>query len=81
MAGEAGLRTANKPDSQEICFIPDNDYFGFLNRYRGEQETAGEMVDTAGNVVGQHTGYENYTIGQRKRLGVAFGTPRLCHQN
>ncbi|KAA0137941.1 tRNA 2-thiouridine(34) synthase MnmA [Gimesia chilikensis] len=76
MAGEAGLRTANKPDSQEICFIPDNDYFGFLNRYRGEQETAGEMVDTAGNVVGQHTGYENYTIGQRKRLGVAFGSPR-----
>lgn len=77
LAGEAGLRTANKPDSQEICFIPDNDYFGFLNRYRGPQETAGEMVDTQGNVVGQHTGYENYTIGQRKRLGVAFGTPRF----
>lgn len=77
LAGEAGLRTANKPDSQEICFIPDNDYFGFLNRYRGQQETAGEMVDVQGNVVGHHTGYENYTIGQRKRLGVAFGTPRF----
>lgn len=77
LAGEAGLRTANKPDSQEICFIPDNDYFGFLNRYRGEQETAGEMVDTQGNIVGHHSGYENYTIGQRKRLGVAFGTPRF----
>src|SRR5690606_33973432 len=59
LAGEAGLRVATKPDSQEICFIPDNDYAGFLTRYRGASETAGELVDTAGNVLGEHGGYEN----------------------
>ena len=76
LARAAGIRTANKPDSQEICFIPDQDYSGFIRRYRGEHETAGELVDTAGNVVGRHEGYQNFTIGQRKRLGVAFGAPR-----
>jgi tRNA-specific 2-thiouridylase len=77
MAREAGIRTADKPDSQEICFIPDNDYSGFLDRYRGPQETAGELVDMAGNVVGHHDGYQNFTIGQRKGLGVTFGSPRF----
>jgi tRNA-specific 2-thiouridylase len=77
LAREAGLRVADKPDSQEICFVPDNDYAGFLRRYRGEQETAGELVDTAGNVVGRHAGYEKFTIGQRRGLGVTFGTPRF----
>ena len=76
MAKEVGIQTAEKKDSQEICFIPDQDYVGFINRYRGPQETAGEMVDTAGNVVAHHEGYENFTIGQRKGLGVAFGSPR-----
>ncbi len=76
MSRAAGIRTADKPDSQEICFIPDNDYVGFLNRYRGEQDTAGEMVDTTGQVVAQHPGFEKFTIGQRKGLGVAFGSPR-----
>ena len=73
----AGIRTANKPDSQEICFIPDQDYAGFIRRHRGEHETAGELVDTAGNVVGRHAGYQNFTIGQRKGLGVTFGAPRF----
>ncbi len=77
LARSAGLRVADKPDSQEICFIPDNDYVGFLHRYRGEFDTAGELVDTAGKVVGAHDGYENFTIGQRKRLGVTFGEPRF----
>ena len=77
MAREVGIRTADKPDSQEICFIPDNDYSGFLDRYRGPQETAGELVDTTGNVVGHHNGYQNFTIGQRKGLGVTFGSPRF----
>ncbi|MEZ6066454.1 MAG: tRNA 2-thiouridine(34) synthase MnmA [Planctomycetaceae bacterium] len=77
LAEEAGLRTAHKRDSQEICFIPDNDYAGFLDRFRGEQSTAGELVDTAGNVVGRHDGYERFTIGQRKGLGVTFGSPRF----
>ncbi len=76
LARQTGLRVADKPDSQEICFIPDNDYVGFLDRYRGSQPTAGDVVDTAGNVVGQHDGYQQFTVGQRKGLGIAFGTPR-----
>jgi tRNA-specific 2-thiouridylase len=76
MSRQAGIRTADKPDSQEICFIPDHDYAAFVAQYRGEQETAGEFVDTAGNVLGQHAGYERFTIGQRKGLGITFGTPR-----
>lgn len=76
LARQTGLRVADKPDSQEICFIPDNDYVGFLERYRGHHDTAGELVDTAGNVLGRHEGYHQYTIGQRKRLGITFGAPR-----
>lgn len=77
LARETGLRVADKPDSQEICFIPDNDYAGFIERYRGEQDTGGELVTTSGEVVGQHEGYERFTIGQRRGLGVAFGEPRF----
>ncbi len=77
LAALAGLRNAAKPDSQEICFIPDNDYAGFLERYRGKQDTAGEFVDAAGNVLGHHDGYERFTIGQRRGLGVTFGEPRF----
>lgn len=76
LARQTGLRVADKPDSQEICFIPDNDYVGFLERYRGHHDTAGELVDTQGNVLGRHEGYQQYTIGQRKRLGITFGSPR-----
>jgi tRNA-specific 2-thiouridylase len=75
-AERAGLRVFDKPDSQEICFVPDNDYVGFLRRHRGELDTAGEVVDTAGTVVGEHDGYERFTIGQRRGLGIAFGEPR-----
>ncbi len=75
-AEQAGLRVFDKPDSQEICFIPDNDYAGFIERYRGKHDTAGKIVDPAGNLLGQHEGYEKYTIGQRKGLGLAFGEPR-----
>ncbi|QDT16349.1 tRNA 2-thiouridine(34) synthase MnmA [Alienimonas californiensis] len=77
LAAEAGLRVADKPDSQEICFVPDNDYAGFVNRHRGHQETAGEFVDPAGAVIGEHPGYERFTVGQRKGLGIAFGEPRF----
>jgi tRNA-specific 2-thiouridylase len=80
MARQAGIRTADKPDSQEICFIPDNDYASFVGQYRGEQETAGEFVDTAGNVLGRHPGFERFTIGQRKGLGITFGAPRYVVQ-
>lgn len=75
-AQQSGLRVHDKADSQEICFIPDNDYAGFLERYRGKQDTAGDIVDTNGAVLGQHEGYERYTVGQRKGLGLAFGEPR-----
>lgn len=77
LAAEAGLRVATKPDSQEICFIPDNDYVGFLERYRGKSETSGDFVDLSGKVLGQHPGYEQFTIGQRRGLGIAFGEPRF----
>jgi len=76
LARETGLRVADKPDSQEICFIPDNDYAGFIARYRGPRDTAGEVVDTAGTVLGRHDGYERYTVGQRRGIGIAFGSPR-----
>src|SRR5579872_4817719 len=76
IARTAGLRVADKPDSQEICFVPDQDYAGFIRRHRGERDTSGELVDTEGQVVGRHPGYEQFTIGQRRGLGVAFGEPR-----
>jgi len=77
LAAEAGLRVATKPDSQEICFIPDNDYVGFLERYRGRPDMAGDFVDPQGRVLGKHTGYDQFTIGQRRGLGITFGDPRF----
>ncbi len=71
---------AEKPDSQEICFIPGGDYKKFLDAYLAEQgeelpDTSGQLVTTSGEVIGQHPGIHNFTIGQRKGLGVATGTP------
>ena len=77
LAGQAGLRVATKPDSQEICFIPDNDYVGFLERYRGRPEMSGDFVDAQGRIIGKHAGYDQFTIGQRRGLGVTFGEPRF----
>lgn len=77
LAAKAGLRVATKPDSQEICFIPDNDYVGFLERYRGRPDTSGEFVDSSGRVLGRHSGYDQFTIGQRRGLGITFGEPRF----
>jgi tRNA-specific 2-thiouridylase len=78
LAREAGLRVADKPDSQEICFIPDNDYAGFIRKYRGlDDDLSGEFVDRAGTVLGRHEGCHHFTIGQRRGLGVAFGAPRF----
>lgn len=76
LAAKAGLRVADKPDSQEICFVPDGDHASFVRGYRGDRDTGGEIVDTAGRVVGYHDGLEKFTIGQRKGLGIAFGEPR-----
>ena len=76
MAAQAGLFVADKPDSQEICFIPDNDYAGFIDRERGEQvPPPGNFVSVDGTVLGKHKGITHYTVGQRKRLGIALGHP------
>lgn len=75
IAEERGLVTAKKPDSMEICFVPDNDYAGFIKRRTGEEALPGDFVDENGNVLGKHKGIIHYTVGQRKGLGVAFGKP------
>lgn len=76
LAEEYGLVSAKKPDSQDICFIPDGNYGSFLERYTGEKFPQGDYIDENGNVLGRHQGMIRYTIGQRKGLGVAFGEPR-----
>lgn len=75
LAAEQGLLTAKKPDSQEICFIPDDDYAGFLQQYSGRESEPGSFVNREGKVLGQHRGLIHYTIGQRKGLGIALGEP------
>ena len=75
IAEEADLKVAHKPDSQEICFVPDDDYSGFIERETGEKEKKGNFVDLSGNILGQHQGIGHYTIGQRKGLGIALGQP------
>jgi len=72
-ARRRGLVTADKPESQEICFIPDDDYRGFLRRRDPDAFQAGAIVDQDGAVVGAHSGLAGYTVGQRKRLGLAAG--------
>jgi tRNA-specific 2-thiouridylase len=80
VARKRGLALAEKPDSQEICFIPGGSYQNFLAAYleeQGEQmpETAGELVTSTGEVIGRHEGISNFTVGQRKGLGVASPSP------
>jgi tRNA-specific 2-thiouridylase len=79
-ARKAGLPVADKPDSVEICFVPDGDHGTLIRRRRPESKTAGHFVDTAGNVLAEHDGIENYTIGQRKGLGYAAGERRYVLQ-
>lgn len=75
IAEEQGFINARKRDSQDICFIPDGDHIGFMERYRGKPYPAGDYLDLEGNKVGQHNGAAGYTIGQRKGLGIALGAP------
>ncbi len=80
IARQHGLALAEKPDSQEICFIPGGDYKQFLTAYLEEQgellpETAGELVNSVGEVLGRHEGIFNFTVGQRKGLGVSSPSP------
>ena len=75
MAEKINIRIANKPDSQDICFVEDGDYAGFLEGYTGEKAVPGNFVDAQGNVLGEHKGIVHYTIGQRKGLGLSLGKP------
>jgi tRNA-specific 2-thiouridylase len=76
MAAEYGLvSVADKPDSQEICFIPDDDYKRFLREETELEQKPGPILDLDGNCLGEHVGLVNYTVGQRKGLGLAAGRP------
>ncbi len=83
IARKLGLPVADKPDSQEICFIPDNDYAGFIDRQAGERVPGpGNFVTASGEIIGRHKGITHYTVGQRKGLNLALGHPvfvtRIC---
>jgi len=75
IAEKAGFVNANKPDSQDICFVKDGDYAGFLQKTLGADPAEGDFVDREGNVLGRHRGIIHYTVGQRKGLGKTFGKP------
>ncbi len=82
IAEEQGFVNARKKDSQDICFVPDGDYVSFLKQYTGKTYPAGDYLDLQGNVVGQHEGAVAYTLGQRKGLGIALGSPvYVCHKD
>ncbi len=75
MAERLGLPVAHKRDSQEICFVPDQDYAGFISRSTGMAPAEGNFVDSRGRVLGRHKGITHYTVGQRKGLGLSMGHP------
>ena len=80
LARELGLPVAEKPDSQEICFVPNGDYAAFIDGYFREQgvareQTEGDIVDAAGRVLGEHAGVHHFTVGQRRGLGIAAREP------
>ncbi|MDR0730168.1 MAG: tRNA 2-thiouridine(34) synthase MnmA [Treponema sp.] len=75
IAAELGFMNAEKPDSQDICFVPDGDYGGFMELWTGKSYPAGNIVDRTGKVIGKHRGLVRYTIGQRRGLGVAANEP------
>jgi len=75
LAQDNGFVTANKHDSQDICFVPDGDYAGFIERYLNKSYKHGNFVDMSGKVLGEHKGIIRYTIGQRKGLGLSLPAP------
>lgn len=75
LARELGLPVFDKPDSQEICFVPDNDYAGLVERHRPGAARSGAVVDTSGNILGSHDGQHRFTIGQRRGVSVSLGYP------
>lgn len=75
IARSLGFVNAEKRDSQDICFVPDGDYYSFILNYTGREYPEGDFVDTDGNVLGTHKGIIGYTVGQRKGLGLALPAP------
>ena len=75
LAAERGLPTADKPESQEICFVPDGDYAGFVERQSTPEDRSGPILDRAGRTLGEHDGIHRYTVGQRKGLGLTARRP------
>lgn len=75
IAEREGFLNAGKKDSQDICFVPDGNYIGFIEKYTGKTYPDGNFVDRQGNILGRHQGIIRYTNGQRKGLGVSFGKP------
>ena len=75
IAEEAGLVNSRKPDSQDICFIPDGDYASFIDKERGRSVPEGNFVSLDGKILGRHKGITHYTVGQRKGLGLSLGHP------
>lgn len=80
LATDLGLPVADKPDSQEICFIPGGDYNAFLREFTRITPPEGDFLDLDGNVIGRHRGITSYTVGQRKGLGSAFHVPMYVVQ-
>ena len=76
-AEESGLVNANRPDSQDICFVPNGDYAAFIEENGGFVSEKGNYTDINGNILGKHQGVIHYTIGQRKGLGIALGKPQF----
>lgn len=75
LADSLGFFNARKPDSQDICFVPDGDYAAFIRRHTGKADTPGDFVDESGRTLGRHRGIAHYTIGQRKGLGIPSNRP------
>lgn len=75
IAEKAGLVNSDKPDSQDICFVPDGRYADFIKKFTGNESPDGDFISTDGRILGTHKGIINYTIGQRKGLGIALGKP------
>jgi tRNA U34 2-thiouridine synthase MnmA/TrmU len=76
LARQSGLRVADKKDSYEICFVPDNDYVRFVREKAPVRDTGGVIVDREGQILGEHSGFEAFTVGQRRGIGIAA----KCHR-
>ncbi|MBQ8163027.1 MAG: tRNA 2-thiouridine(34) synthase MnmA [Clostridia bacterium] len=85
LAEQSGFINANKPDSQDICFVPDGDYARVIELHTGKKSMQGNFVDAQGNILGRHKGIAHYTLGQRKGLGISSTEPlyvcKICSQS